>query len=332
MWKGRNVLVAGGAGMIGSHISRELVNLGANVTIADNFSSGSRQNVKDLIGKAEINNADLRYEYNCLRETKNKDFVIQLSADMGGIGYISEVGADIMRNNFLMNINMLHSSYKNKVKRYFYSSSACVYPEYLQNSTDVVPLKESDAYPAEPDQFYGWEKLGTEKMCEAYQRDYGMDIRIARFHNIMGECYTAYDKHKGKAPCHMIIKAIKSMRNQSQEFIIWGDGKQTRSFLDINDCVRGVLKLIESNYILPVNIGTDRLVSIQELADIAIELTGKTIKTKYDLTKHQGVRGRNANLDIARNELNWEPVISLEDSMGRVYKWAIEHYDELENI
>jgi nucleoside-diphosphate-sugar epimerase len=248
---------------------------------------------------------------------------------MGGIAYITAIGADIMRDNILINTNMLQSSLENKVGGYFYSSSACVYPEYLQKDASVKPLKESDAIPADPDQFYGWEKLVTEKLCQAYQKDYGMNIRVARFHNVYGEVYTAFDKEKGKAPCHIIMKAI---RYPEQDFIIWGDGKQTRSFLYIEDCVEGVFRLIESDYQRPVNIGSDRLVTIDELADIVIKISAKNIVIKHDLSKPQGVRGRNADLTLVRKEVGWEPKFSLEEGLRRTYEWAIKRIDELINI
>ena len=328
-WDKKRVLVAGGAGLIGSHLARTLVNKGAKVCVADNLSSGSLKNIEDIKNKVEFVSADLRNEANCVRLTKGMDFIFQLAANMGGIGYITAVGADIMRDNILINVNMLQASLKNKVKEYFYSSSACVYPEYRQKDADVVPLKESDATPADPDQFYGWEKLATEKMCEAYQKDHGMNIRMARFHNVYGEVYTAFDKDKGKAPCHIIMKAL---RYPEQEFVIWGDGKQTRSFLYIDDCIAGVLKLMESNYLKPVNIGSDRLVTIDELAQIVIGLSGKKITVKHDLSKPQGVRGRNADITLVRKEVGWEPKISLEEGMRRTYEWAKVRLKELENI
>jgi nucleoside-diphosphate-sugar epimerase len=329
MWYDKRVLVAGGAGLIGSHITRTLLNKGAKVTIADNLSSGFIKNIEDVKDKVLFVSADLRKESECKSLTKGKDYVFQFAANMGGIGYITAVGADIMRDNILINTNMLQAALENKVGGYFYSSSACVYPEYRQKDVSVTPLKESDAIPADPDQFYGWEKLITEKLCEAYQKDYGMNIRIARFHNVFGEVYTAFDKEKGKAPCHIILKAL---RYPEQDFVIWGDGKQTRSFLYIDDCIEGVLKLIESKYQKPVNIGSDRLVTIDELARIVIKISGKDITIKHDLSKPQGVRGRNADLTLVRKEVGWEPKISLEEGLKRTYEWAKARIDELINI
>jgi len=329
MWQNKKVLVAGGAGLIGSHMARTLLGKGAKVCVADNLSSGSLKNIEDIQGKVDVQVVDLREEVICRKLTKGTDYVFQLAANMGGIGYITSIGADIMRDNILINANMLQASLENKVGEYFYSSSACVYPEYLQKDTEVTPLKEENAIPADPDQFYGWEKILAEKLCEAYQKDYGMNIRIARFHNVYGEVYTAFDKQKGKAPCHLILKVL---RYPEQDFVLWGDGKQTRSFLYIDDCVEGVLKLMESAYTKPVNIGSDRLVTIEELAKIVIKISGKEITIKHDLSKPQGVRGRNADLTLVKRVLGWEPKISLEEGMRRTYQWATERMAELENI
>jgi nucleoside-diphosphate-sugar epimerase len=329
MWQNKKVLVGGGAGLIGSHMARTLLGKGAKVCVADNLSSGSLKNIEDIQDKVDVQVVDLREEDICKKLTKGTDYVFQLAANMGGIGYITSVGADIMRDNILINTNMLQASLENRVKEYFYSSSACVYPEYLQKDAEVTPLKEEDAIPADPDQFYGWEKVLAEKLCEAYQKDYGMNIRIARFHNVFGEVYTAFDRHRGKAPCHLILKAL---RYPEQDFVLWGDGKQTRSFLYIDDCVAGVLKLMDSDYTKPVNIGSDRLVTIDELAKIIIKISGKEISIKHDLSKPQGVRGRNADLTLVKRVLGWEPKISLEEGLRRTYQWATERVTELENI
>ncbi len=328
-WSNSKVLVAGGAGLIGSHMARTLLGKGAKVRVADDLSSGSLNNIKDIKGRIDFHKIDLREKKNCLKMTKGVDYVFQFAANMGGIGYITSVGADIMRDSVLINTNMLQSACENKVVKYFYSSSACVYPEYLQKDANVTPLKEADAYPADPDQFYGWEKIFTEKMCEAYRADYGMNIKIARFHNVYGEVYTAFDKQKGKAPCHLIMKAL---RYPEQDYVVWGDGKQTRSFLYIDDCIEGVLRLMDSDYNGSINIGSDRMVTIDELAEITIKISGKKIQIKHDLSKPQGVRGRNADLTLVKKVLNWEPSVSLEEGMKRTYDWAKERLSELENI
>lgn len=326
-WRNEKVLVAGGAGMIGSHIARALVTKGANVTIVDNMSSGTPKNIQDL--DVPVVEVDLRDENICKRMTRRMTYVFQFAANMGGIGYITKKHADIIRDNYLININMLHHAFRNGVERYFYSSSACVYPSYKQTTADIIPLKEDDAYPAMPDESYGWEKLGTEQVCIAYQKDYDMDIRIGRFHNIYGEAFNAFDKDKGKAPCHMIMKAIKYPK---ERFVVWGDGRQTRSFLYIDDAVKGILKLFESGCSIPLNIGTDRAVTMDELAKIAIGISGKQIPIEHDTTKPQGVRGRNADLTLVKERIMWSPYIGLETGMERVYNWAIAHLNELDNI
>ena len=244
--------------------------------------------------------------------------------------HISSVGADIMRDNSLININMMHIAQMGKVKRYLFSSSACVYPEYLQEGEIATPLKEPDAWPAAPDQFYGIEKLFAEKVCEAYAKDYGMNIRVARFHNVLGEAYTAFDGFKAKAPCHIILKVLQCP--DGGEIEIWGDGKQSRSFLYIDDCIEGILKLMESDYNKPINIGSDRLVTIDELARIIIGISGKRINIRHDLSKPQGVRGRNASLELVEKVLDWRPKISLEEGLERTYRWAEKRLGELEGV
>lgn len=329
MWRGNRCLVTGGAGLIGSHLVKRLVKEGSIVTVVDNCLSGDERNLKEVFKEIRFIRADLRDKDTCYKVTKKQDYVFHLAANMGGISYITKVGADIMHDNLLMNIYMLEASVVNKVKRFFFSSSACVYPVEKQMSADVTPLKEDDAIPANPNEFYGWEKLITEKMCEAYNRDYKLDIRIARFHNIFGEAYNAFDPERGKAPAHLIRKAILYPK---ERFIIWGDGKQTRSFLYVEDCVEGILKLMESDYNKPINIGSDRIVTIEELAKIIIDISGKDIKIEYDLSKPQGVRGRNADLTLARKILNWHPKISLEEGLRRMYEWAETKFKEGELI
>jgi len=326
-WEHKKVLVCGGAGMIGSHMSRRLLELGAEVTVADNLSSGSKKNIETLY--IDFEEVDLRDKGVCETLVKGKDAVFQLAADMGGIGYITAIGAQIMHNSAMINLNMLEAARREATPNYFYSSSACVYPEYLQKETEVVPLRESDAIPAQPDQFYGWEKLFSEKLVEAYQRDYGMNIRVARFHNVYAGCFTAYDKDKAKAPAHLVIKAL---RHPKPPFVLWGDGKCTRSYLYIDDCVEAVLRLVDSDYALPINIGSDRLISVDDLAKIVIDISGKEIVPGHDVSKPEGVRGRNADLTLVEKVLGWRPKVSLEDGLERTYRWAEEHYSELENI
>jgi nucleoside-diphosphate-sugar epimerase len=240
---------------------------------------------------------------------------------MGGIGFITSVGADVMYDNILINTYIIKACLKNKVKRLFFSSSACIYPTYKQEMPEVKPLKEEDAYPADPDNYYGWEKLFTEKMLDAFEKDYGLEIRIARYHNIYGPKGT-YKGGREKSPAALCRKVAEA--SDPGEIEIWGDGKQTRSYCYIDDCIKGTIMLMESDYNKPLNIGSDRLVTIDELADIIIKISGKRIKKKYNLNAPQGVRGRNADLTLVKKILDWQPQVSLENGLEKTYRWISE--------
>ena len=253
------------------------------------------------------------------------DKVYNLAANMGGIGFITEIGAEVMHDNVLINTFMLEAARRNKVKRYLYTSSACVYPTYRQTNPELAGLKEEDAYPADPDNFYGWEKLYTEKLCEAFQRDYGMEIRVLRYHNIYGPEGT-WMGGREKSPAAICRKVAEATNPGTIN--VWGDGKQTRSYCYIDDAVKGTMRLMESDYSKPLNIGSDRLVSINALADIAIKISGKKITKKHDLSAPQGVRGRNADLTLVKKVLNWEPYVSLEDGLAKTYHWIEEQISQ----
>ena len=308
------MLVAGAGGFIGSHMAKKLYKEGYFVRAVDIKWDGYFEEPY----YSEKLTLDLRNYENCLKATKDIDYVYQFAADMGGIGYITKIGAGIMHNSALININMLQAAVENKVKHYFWSSSACVYPEHKQLDSDVPPLKEGDAEPAAPDQFYGWEKLFTEKMCEAYKRDYSLEVRVARYHNVFGP-YGTYHGGREKAPAALCRKVVKA--SNPGEIEIWGDGKQTRSFLYIDDCIRGTRMLMDSDYNEPLNIGSDRLVTIDELADIITKISGKKIGKRYNLCAPQGVRGRNADLTLVKRILGWEPKVSLEEGLEETYRW-----------
>lgn len=313
----RRILITGAGGFIGSHLAKRFYEEGHFVRAVDIKWDG----YFDEPYYSEKLALDLRSHENCLKATEDIDYVYHLAADMGGIGYITKVGADVMHNSGVMNIHMLKASIESNVKRFFFSSSACVYPEYKQLDSDVSALKEEDADPAQPDSYYGWEKLFMEKMCESYQRDYGLEIRIARYHNIFGP-YGTYKGGREKAPAALCRKVVEA--SDPGGIKIWGDGKQTRSFLYIDDCLKGSIMLMESNYDKPLNIGSDRLVTIDELADIIIKISGKKIDKKYDLSAPQGVRGRNADLTLVKEILGWEPKVSLEEGLEKTYKWIEE--------
>lgn len=307
------VVVTGAGGFIGSHLSRYLKNKGYWVRAVDikwdNYITGYAD---------QFVTTDLRKAESSLEVVKGMDRVYNLAANMGGIGYITTVKAEVMRDNVLINVNMLEAAKKHKVDKYFFSSSACVYPTYKQESPEVVPLKEDTAYPADPDNEYGWEKLFTERLCMNYAEDFGLEIRVARFHNIYGPEGT-YKGGREKAPAALCRKVAEA--SNPGKMTIWGDGKQTRSFCYIDDCIRGIEALMESDYTKPLNIGSDRLVTIDELADVIIKISGKEITKVYDPTKPQGVRGRNADLSLVTKEINWKPLVPLEVGLKKTYEW-----------
>jgi nucleoside-diphosphate-sugar epimerase len=261
---------------------------------------------------------DLRELANCLQATYGVDEVYQLAADMGGIGYITSVHADVSRNNVLMNAHMLESSAQNGVSRYFFSSSACIYPLYRQDSADVVPLKEEDAYPADPEKGYGWEKLYAEKMCEYFNEERALATRVARFHNIYGPLGT-YDGGREKAPAAICRKVALAQDGDAVE--VWGDGQQTRSFTYVDDCVEGIYRIMQSDCAQPLNLGSDQRVTLDELVDLVAKTAGKTIHKRYDSSKPQGVRGRNSDNSRLREIVGWEPRVSLEEGLERTYTW-----------
>jgi GDP-D-mannose 3',5'-epimerase len=308
------VLITGGGGFIGSHLARYLYQQGNLVRTADVKYDDYMQE-KYCTEKLTL---DLRCWNSCLKATKNIDKVYNLAANMGGIGFITEVGAEVMHDNTLINTFMLEASRQNNVKRYLFTSSACVYPKYRQTDPNIKGLTEEDAYPADPDNFYGWEKLYTEKMCEAYHRDYNMNICVLRYHNIFGPEGT-FKGGKEKSPAAICRKVAEATNPGTIE--LWGDGKQTRSYCYIDDAVKGTVALMESDYNKPINIGSDRLVTINELADMIIKISGKKITKNFNLAAAQGVRGRNADLKLAKKVLGWQPQVSLEEGLAKTYKW-----------
>lgn len=311
------ILITGGGGFIGSHLARELLRKGNFVRVAD-------VKFDDYIHEdyfSEKVNSDLRVWENCLKATKGIDLVYNLAANMGGIGFITEVGAEVMHDNTLINTFMLEASRQNAVKRYLFSSSACVYPTYRQTDPNVQGLREQDAYPADPDNFYGWEKLCAEKMCEAYRRDYKMDIRMLRFHNVYGPEGT-YAGGREKSPAALCRKVAEASNPGTID--IWGDGKQTRSYCFVSDAIEATIRLMASDYNQPVNIGSDRLVSINELAAIITKISGKKITATHNPSAPQGVRGRNADLTLVKEVLKWQPGVSLEEGLEETYKWIEE--------
>jgi nucleoside-diphosphate-sugar epimerase len=308
------VLVTGAGGFIGHHLVSYLKKQGYWVRGVDikypEYSATEADEFEVL---------DLRRWDNCLQATRGIQEVYALAADMGGMGFISANHAVILRNNALINFHTLDAARVNGAQRYLYTSSACVYPEYLQEQAEVTPLKEEDAYPAQPQDAYGWEKLITERMCLHYREEYKLETRIVRFHNIFGPLGT-WDGGREKAPAAMCRKIAIARLTGNPEVQIWGDGEQTRSFCYIDDCVTGIDKLIHSDYAYPLNLGQDRLVTINQLADIVAEVAGIKIIKKH-IPGPQGVRGRNSDNTRLRSVLGWEPSVSLEEGLAKTYMW-----------
>ncbi|MBI64658.1 MAG: NAD-dependent dehydratase [Chloroflexi bacterium] len=309
----QNILVTGAGGFIAHHMVNYLKDKGFWVRAVDivepEFESSNANEFKLL---------DLRLKDAAEEAVEGIDQVYHLAADMGGIGYITAFHADISRNNILMNTHMLEAARLEKIERFFYSSSACVYPDYRQDSNELDGLKEEDAYPAAPEEGYGWEKLFTEKLCQYYTQDYDLQTRVARFHNVYGPLGT-FDGGKEKAPAALCRKIAKS--NYEDDIEVWGDGEQTRSFMYIDDCVEGIYRLMQSNHSEPLNLGTDLMVSVNQLVDIIASVAGKKINKIHDLSKPQGVRGRNSDNTKLSEFLNWTPNIDLEDGMKITYEW-----------
>jgi len=311
------VLVTGAGGFIGHHLVSYLRKQGHWVRGVDiKHPEYAATDANEFVIR------DLRDPAAALASARGVDHVYALAADMGGMGYISSNHARILHDNTIINFNTLDAAHASGVARYLYTSSACIYPEYKQTETSVTPLKEEDAYPAQPQDAYGWEKLITERLCAHYRDDYGIETRIVRFHNIFGPLGT-WDGGREKAPAAMCRKVAKAKLTGASEIEIWGDGEQTRSFCYIDDCLDGLSRLMASDYREPLNLGQDRLVTINQLADIVCEAAGVTL-VKRHVPGPQGVRGRNSDNTRLREVLKWEPRISLEEGLGRTYVWIEE--------
>jgi len=307
------VVVTGAGGFIGHHLVKYLKSLGYWVRGADIKHPEYEPTSAD-----EFIITDLREFGNCSDAVRDIDDVYNLAADMGGIGYITANHAILTRNNSLINNHMLEASRLESVGRYLYTSSACVYPSFLQDDADVTPLREDQAVPADPEKGYGWEKLFAEQLTIYYHEECGLDTRIVRFHNIYGPLGT-YEGGKEKAPAAICRKIAEA--EDLSDIEVWGDGGQTRSFCHVDDCVEGIVRLMDSGFVQPLNLGTDEIVTVTELVDMICDASGKKLNKVHDLTKPQGVRGRNSDNSLLREVLGWEPKISLKDGIGRTYEW-----------
>jgi GDP-D-mannose 3',5'-epimerase len=311
----KRALVAGAGGFIGHHLVAYLKTEGYWVRGVDLKEPEYAPTEAD-----EFIIADLRVPDACIGATDGVGEVYQLAADMGGIGYITAFHADVARNNVLINAHMLEAAHRNGVGRYFFSSSACVYPMFRQTAPEVEPLREEDAYPAEPEEGYGWEKLYAEKLCQYYADEGKVETRVARFHNIYGPLGT-YEGGREKAPAAICRKVALAPNGGTIE--VWGDGSQTRSFTYVDDCVEGIHRIMRSAHGAPLNLGSDVLISVDELVDLVCDIAGKRLVKEHDLSRPQGVRGRNSDNGLASSVLGWTPSTSLEDGLAATYGWIL---------
>lgn len=309
----KTALVAGAGGFIGHHIVKYLKEKNFCVRGVD-IKYPKFENTK----ADEFLLLDLREKTSANKASKGMDYVYNLAANMGGVGFIETVHADLMRDNVLIDTNMLEAAKSNGAKRFFYSSSACIYPTYKQGKKENPGLKERDALPADPDNSYGWEKLFAERLCLDYYSDYGLETRVARFHNIYGPLGT-WQGGREKSPAALCRKI--ALAKDGEKIEVWGDGNQTRSYCYIEDCLEGIYKLMMSDIRTPINIGSDRLISINDLIDLISKIAGKRIRKTYDPAKPQGVRGRNSDNTLIKKLLRWSPQIPLEVGFKKTYQW-----------
>jgi nucleoside-diphosphate-sugar epimerase len=312
-----SVVVCGAGGFIGGHLVKYLLDGGINVQRAVDIKPVDEwYQVSDGVENLVLNLSEKDSAY---QAATGMDVVIQLAADMGGMGFIERHKAECMLS-VLINTHMLMAARDLGAKRFFYSSSACVYNGEKQKDPNVTALKEDDAYPALPEDGYGWEKLFSERMCRHFEEDFGLQCRIARYHNVYGPLGT-WTGGREKAPAAICRKVIEAKHSNSKEIEIWGDGKQTRSFMFIDDCLRGTLAILESDIHEPINLGSSELVTIDQLVDIVEDIAGVTLNRRYDLGAPKGVNGRNSDNTKIKEYLRWEPSIRLRDGMARTYRW-----------
>src|ERR1700735_5307067 len=315
--KNAKVVVCGAGGFIGGHLVKSLLANGANVIRAVDVKPmaewyQSSHGVENLV-------LDLKDKDSCMKAAQGAQLVYQLAADMGGMGFIENNKALCMLS-VLTNTHMVMAARDKGVERFFYSSSACVYNADKQTNPDVVALKEADAYPALPEDGYGWEKLFSERMCRHFEEDYGLQCRVARYHNVYGPLGT-WDGGREKAPAAICRKVLEAKISGKHEIEIWGDGKQTRSFMYIDDCTKGTQMIAESDIHEPLNLGSDELVTINQLVDIVEEIAGVKLKRNYNLSAPKGVNGRNSDNTLILEKLGWEPSIRLRDGMEKTLTW-----------
>ncbi len=317
MIKNKKILVVGAGGFIAGHLIKELTKNGNSITATD--IKPKEYWFQDFDTAKNFYSTDMKDIDNCRKVTDNIDYVFNMACNMGGMGFIENNKAECMQS-VLINTNLLIACKEKGVKKYFFSSSACAYNKKKQEDVFIKGLKEDDAYPADPEDGYGWEKLFSERMCRHFMEDYGIQVRIARYHNIYGP-YGTYDGGREKAPAALCRKVLNAKKNNNK-IEVWGDGMQTRTFLYIDDCIEGTLRLFESDYSDPVNIGSDEQVSINQMIEIIENISGiKKLERIYQLDKPKGVRGRSSNNDLAKKILKWSYKIKLKNGLKKTYDW-----------
>ncbi|HEX4576222.1 MAG TPA: NAD-dependent epimerase/dehydratase family protein [Edaphobacter sp.] len=326
--KGQKAVVCGAGGFIGGHLVQNLLANGVDVIRAVDIKPLDEW--YQVSNEVESLSFDLKEKENCLLAAEGANVIFQLAADMGGMGFIENNKALCMLS-VLTNTHMLMAARDKGVERFFYSSSACVYNGEKQTNPNVVALKESDAYPALPEDGYGWEKLFSERMCRHFEEDYGLECRVARYHNVYGPLGT-WTGGREKAPAAICRKVIEAKHSGSNQIEIWGDGKQTRSFMYIDDCTLGSRLIAESEIHEPLNLGSDELVTINQLVDIAEEIAGVKLKRNYNLNAPKGVNGRNSDNTLIQEKLNWAPSIRLREGLAKTYAWIEKEMLEQETL
>jgi len=317
MIKNKKILIVGAGGFIGGHLANRLLKDGNSIVAVD--IKPKEYWFQDFEEAKNYYAMDMKDIGNCKKVLKKIDYVFNMACNMGGMGFIENNKAECMQS-VLINTNLLISCKENKIERYFFSSSACAYNKTKQQEVFVEGLREEDAYPADPEDGYGWEKLFSERMCRHFMEDYGIPVRIARYHNIYGP-YGTFDGGREKAPAALCRKVLNAKKNENK-IEVWGDGEQTRTFLYIDDCIEGTLRLFESEYSEPINIGSDEQVSINQMIDIIEDISAtKRLERIYQLDKPKGVRGRSSNNDLVKKVLDWSFKIKLKEGLKETYDW-----------
>ncbi len=315
------ILIAGAGGFIGGHLAKVLLERGHEVVAADIKPLDQWYQAFD---QAQNHVADMSLREHCFSLTEGCDEVYNLACNMGGMGFI-EHNRSLCMLSVLINTHLLEAAKHFGLEKYFYSSSACVYPDYRQSDAAVIALKESDAYPAMPENGYGWEKLFSERLCKNFEEDFGFISKVFRFHNVYGPLGT-WDGGREKAPAAICRKVIECIDSGNMDLEIWGDGEQTRSFMYIDDCITGIDKLMASNYTDPLNLGRSELVTINQLVSIVEDIAGVRVNRHYNLDAPQGVRGRNSDNTLIQEKLGWEPEVDIRSGMEITYHWIQEQY------